>query len=469
MAEVTPAAPPEIFRAYDIRGILGRQLTPEIMQAIGRAIGSEAAARGDRTLMVGRDCRASSPGLTRALIAGTRAAGIDVVDLGIAPTPMVYFACCDPGPSAGAIVTASHNPPDYNGVKVVFGGVSADAATIQDLRRRILEGDLTSGSGAGGLLERDISERYRERIVRDIRLARPMRLVLDCGNATVSEIAPAVFRALGCEVIALDCDPAAGMGERVPDPARPECLQALAQRVIDEGADLGLGFDGDGDRLGVIDATGGFIAADRILMCFAVDILTRHPGSEIVFDLKCTGHLAELIRRAGGRPVPWRSGHAPLKARLRESDAQIAGELSGHIMLKERWYGFDDALYAGARLLEILSRDPRPTDAIFRDFPGGIATPELALPLPEGEAERIMARVIPLADRLPDRFGDLEVQTLDGLRLDGPAGWGLVRASNTLPKLIFRFEGDDPAALAAMQERFRLLMAQAAPGLALPF
>jgi phosphomannomutase/phosphoglucomutase len=463
MAEVTEAPPPEIFRAYDIRGLLDIQLTPEIMQAIGRAIGSEATARGDRMVMVGRDRRASSPILTGALIAGIRAAGIDVVDLGIAPTPLVYFACCEAGPSAGAIVTASHNPPDYNGVKVVFGGVSADAATIQDLRRRILEGELTSGAGV--LLKRDISERYRERIVRDIRLARPMRVVLDCGNATVSEIAPAVFRALGCEVIALDCDPAAGMGERVPDPARPECLQALAKQVIQEGADLGLGFDGDGDRLGVIDSGGGFVAADRVLMCLAVDVLTRHPGSEVIFDVKCTGHLGEVIRRAGGRPVPWCSGHAPLKARLRESDAQLAGELSGHIMLKERWLGFDDALYAGARLLEILARDARPTDAIFRDLPGGIATPELALPLPEGDAERIMAQVILLADRVED----LTVQTIDGVRLDGPAAWGLVRASNTLPKLIFRFEGDDPAALAAMQERFRLLMAEAAPGLALPF
>ncbi|MFB1490559.1 MULTISPECIES: phosphomannomutase/phosphoglucomutase [unclassified Thiocapsa] len=463
MAEITPAAPPEIFRAYDIRGILDRQLTPEIMRSIGRAIGSEAAARGDRTVMVGRDCRASSPALTKALIVGIRGAGVDVVDLGIAPTPLVYFACCEAGPYAGAIVTASHNPPDYNGVKVVFGGVSADAATIQDLRQRILEGDLTSG--AGSLIERDISERYRERIVRDIRLARPMRLVLDCGNATVSAIAPAVFRALGCEVIALDCDPAAGMGERVPDPARPECLRGLSERVLLEGADLGLGFDGDGDRLGVIDSAGGFIAADRVLMCLAVDILARHPGSEVVFDVKCTGHLAEVIRRAGGRPVPWRSGHAPLKARLRESHAQIAGELSGHIMLKERWLGFDDALYAGARLLEILSRNARPTDAIFRDFPGGIATPELALPLPEGDAARIMAQVVLLADRVED----LAVQTIDGLRLDGRAAWGLVRASNTLPKLVFRFEGDDTAALRAIQERFRLIMAEAAPGLRLPF
>jgi phosphomannomutase / phosphoglucomutase len=463
MAVVTANAPAEIFRAYDIRGILDHQLTPDLMQAIGRALGSEALARGDRTVMVGRDCRASSPALSRTLIAGIRAAGVDVVDLGVAPTPLVYFACCEPRPQAGAIVTASHNPADYNGVKVVFGGMSADAATIQDLRRRILEGDFSSGSG--GLAERDISEVYRERIVRDVRLERPMRLVLDCGNATVSAVAPPLFRSLGCEVIGLDCDPAAEMGERVPDPARPECLDALAERVVREGADLGLGFDGDGDRLGVVDARGGFIAADRILMYLAVDVLARHPGTEVVFDVKCTGHLAEVVRRAGGRPVVCRSGHAPLKARLRSPDAQIAGELSGHIMFKERWLGFDDAVYAGARLLEVLSRDSRPTDVVFGDLPGGIATPELALPLSEGEAERIMSRVIPLAGSLTD----LEVQTLDGLRLDGPHAWGLVRASNTLPKLIFRFEGDDRDALAAIQGRFRKLLSDAAPGLVLPF
>jgi phosphomannomutase/phosphoglucomutase len=360
-------------------------------------------------------------------------------------------------------VTASHNPPDYNGVKVVFGGVSADAAAIQGLRRRILNGELSSGSGS--LVECDIAERYCERIVGDIHLARPMRLVLDCGNATVSALAPPLFRALGCEVIALDCDAAAGMGERVPDPARPECLQTLAARVMTENADLGLGFDGDGDRLGVIDARGAFIAADRVLMALAVDVLTRNPATDVVFDVKCTRHLAEVVRRAGGHPVLCRSGHAPLKARLRESDAQIAGELSGHIMFKERWLGFDDAIYAGARLVEVLSRDSRPTDLIFADLPGGIATPELALPLPEGEAERIMARIIPIADT----SRDLDAQTIDGLRLDGPHAWGLVRASNTLPKLIFRFEGDDQAALAAMQDRFRQLLLDAAPGLALPF
>jgi phosphomannomutase / phosphoglucomutase len=463
MAAVPLDLPPEIFRAYDIRGILDEQLTPAVMEAIGRAIGSEAATRGDRTVMVGRDCRASSPALARALIAGIRGAGLDVVDLGMAPTPLVYFACCEGRPRAGAIVTASHNPAEYNGVKVVFRGVSADAATIQALRRRILEGDLLSGFGS--YLRYDLAERYGKRIARDIRLAHPMKLVLDCGNATASVIAPSLFRALGCEVITLDCDPAAGMGERVPDPARPECLRGLADLVVRKGADLGLGFDGDGDRLGVIDARGRFVAADRVLMCLALDVLTRHPGTEVIFDVKCSRHLSEVIRSAGGQPVLWRSGHAPLKARLRESDAQIAGELSGHIMFKERWLGFDDAIYAGARLLEVLSRDPRPTDAFFGALPGGIATPELALPLPEGEAERIMARVVPLADGLTD----LEVHTLDGLRLDGPRAWGLVRASNTLPKLIFRFEGDDQAALLAIQDRFRRLLREAAPGLATPF
>lgn len=455
--------PPEIFRAYDIRGILDRQLTPAVMQVIGRAVGTEASVRGDRTLMVGRDCRPSSPALSRALIAGIRAAGVDVVDLGVVPTPLVYFACCEAVPCAGAIVTASHNPPDYNGVKVVFSGVSADAATIQGLRQRILDGALACGQGR--LIERDITERYRERILGDIRLARPLRLVLDCGNATVSAIAPSLFRALGCEVIALDCDAAAGMGERMPDPARPECLQTLAARVIAEKAHLGLGFDGDGDRLGVIDAAGSFIAADRVLMCLAADVLTRYPATEVIFDVKCTRHLAEVVQRAGGHAVLCRSGHAPLKARLRASDAQIAGELSGHIMFKERWFGFDDAIYAGARLVEILSRDTRPTDVLFGDLPGGVATPELALPLSEGQAEPIMARIIPLADAMTD----VQAQTIDGLRLDGPHAWGLVRASNTLPKLIFRFEGDDQAALAAMQDRFRQLLADAAPGLALPF
>lgn len=463
MACATPDLPPEIFRAYDIRGVVDRQLTPGMMELIGRAVGSEAAERGDRTVMVGRDLRPSSPSLCQALIAGIRAAGRDVIDLGVAPTPLVYFACCQAGRHAGAIVTASHNPVAYNGLKMVFGGLSPDAATIRSLRQRILDGRLLNGSGA--YLRRDLSDPYRECITRDIHLARAMKLVLDCGNATVSAIAPRVFRALGCEVLTLDCDPAAGVGGRLPDPARPECLQQLAARVVREGADLGLGFDGDGDRLGVIDAKGRFVPADRVLMCLATDVLARHPGSQVVFDVKCSRHLAEVIRRAGGQPLLSRSGHAPLKARLRETDAQLAGELSGHIMLKERWFGFDDAVYAGARLVEVLSRARQPTDAVFRALPGGLATPELALPLPEGEAERIIARVAALAGRLTD----LELETLDGVRLDGAQAWGLVRASNTLPKLTFRFEGDDRAALRAMQARFRRLLLEAAPGLALPF
>jgi phosphomannomutase/phosphoglucomutase len=286
--------PPEIFRAYDIRGVLGRQLTHEMMEPIGRAIGSEAAARGDRQVMVGRDCRASSPALGQRLIAGIRAAGLDVVDLGVVPTPLVYFACRETapgqGPHAGAMVTASHNPAEYNGIKVVFRGISADAATIQGLRRRILSGALRAGQG--DLIERDLTADYQALIRADIRLARPLRVVVDCGNATLSTIAPALLRGLGCAVDTLDCNPDCVMGERIPDPSRPECLEGLAAQVRATGADLGLGFDGDGDRLGVVDARGRFIAADRLLMLLARDILSRHPGSEVILDVKCSRALA---------------------------------------------------------------------------------------------------------------------------------------------------------------------------------
>jgi phosphomannomutase/phosphoglucomutase len=459
--------PPEIFRAYDIRGVLGRQLTHAMMEPIGRAIASEAAARGDRQVMVGRDCRASSPALCRRLIAGIRAAGLDVVDLGVVPTPLVYFACRETatggGPHAGAMVTASHNPAEYNGVKVVFRGLSADAPTIQDLRRRILAGDLRTGRGR--LSEMDLTAAYCTQILGDIRLARPLDVALDCGNATVSRIAPALFRALGCRVVTLDCDPDHGMGERISDPSRPTCLEALAERVRATGCDLGLGFDGDGDRLGAVDASGGFIAADRLLMLLAQDILTRHPGSDVILDVKCSRAVAEAIRKAGGRPCLAPSGHGPLKARLRDSNAQIAGELSGHIMIKERWFGFDDALYAGARLLEVLSRDPRGIAAVLAALPGTLATPELDLPLLEGEAQQIMSRVLSLAQDITD----LEVVTLDGLRLEGARAWGLVRASNTQPQLVFRFEGEDQAALTDIQGRIRRLIADAAPGLTVPF
>lgn len=455
--------PEAIFRAYDIRGLVGRQLTEVGLQAIGQALGSAAVAVGDRTLVIGRDCRPSSPGLCAALVAGIRAAGADVVDLGVVPTPVVYFACCYPERRAGAMVTGSHNPPEYNGVKPVLAGQSVDADAIQALRRRILTGGLTAGSG--GYRRLDGLPQYREFIEHDVALARDLKLVLDCGNATASAVAPALYRALGCEVVERRCDPEAGMGEAMPDPSLPEQLRPLGELVVAEDADLGLAFDGDGDRLGVVDSRGRFIPADRVLMLLAADVLTRNPGSDVVFDVKCTSHLAEEIRRAGGRPVMWRSGHTPLKAKLRESGALIAGELSGHIIFQERWFGFDDAVYTGARLLEVLSLDPRTSEEIFAALPGGVVTPELGLPLDEGESERVMQSVVRHAGELEGA----ELILIDGLRAEFESGWGLVRASNTQPKLTFRFEGDDQAALEGIQSRFRRLMERAAPELELPF
>jgi phosphomannomutase / phosphoglucomutase len=455
--------PVAIFRAYDIRGLVGQQLTVDTLQAIGQALGSAAAAGGDHAVVLGRDCRPSSPELATALAAGIRAAGLDVLDLGVVPTPLVYYACCHPERRAGAVVTGSHNPPEYNGVKPVLGGQSADAEAIQALRRRIETGDLVQGDG--GYQRLDLVPEYRAYIEHDVALARDLKLIIDCGNATVSAVAPALYRALGCEVVERRCEPGAGMGETIPDPSVPELLRPLGDLVVAEEADLGLAFDGDGDRLGVVDSGGRFIAADRVLMLLAADVLSRSPGSDVIFDVKCTSHLAEEIRRAGGRPVMWRSGHTPLKAKLRESGALIAGELSGHIIFQERWFGFDDAVYAGARLLEVLSLDPRSSEEIFAALPSGIATPELALSLEDGEPEPIMQSVLQFAGELEGA----ELILIDGLRAEFESGWGLVRASNTQPKLTFRFEGEDQAALEGIQSRFRQLMERAAPGRELPF
>jgi phosphomannomutase/phosphoglucomutase len=455
--------PAEIFRAYDIRGLLDRQLTPEVMRAIGQAVGSEASAQGDRTVVVGRDCRASSPGLSAALVDGIRAAGLDVVDLGVVPTPLVYFACCQPSVCSGAVVTASHNPPEYNGVKVVIRGASLQADGVQALYQRIRRGSVSSGSG--GYSARDGVRPYLDHVSRDVTLARGLKLIIDCGKGTAAAVAPTLYRTMGCEVVTLNCDPARGADGPMADPSLPEATRALADLVVGRGADLGLAFDGDGDRLGVVDSSGHFIAADRVLMLLAADVLTRHPGTDVIFDVKCTRHLADVIRHAGGRPIMWRSGHAPLKNKLRESDALIAGELSGHIIFKERWFGFDDAIYAGARLIEVLSLDPRPTREIFAALPEALTTPELALELPEGESPHLMQRIMQFADRLEG----VDLIRLDGLRAEFDRGWGLVRASNTQPKLTFRFEGDDPEALERIQTLFRRLMEQAAPGLSLPF
>ena len=455
----------KLFRGYDIRGIVGQDLDDATSRSIGQAVGSLADGQGYRTIYVARDTRESGESLTQALIAGLRVSGRDVVDLGVAPTPLLYFATRYEGAACGVMVTASHNPPRYNGYKIVIGGQSISGEQMKVIARRTQSPE-SAGPIKGGYRELALTDTYIDHVERDLTVARRMRLVVDCGNGAAACIAPSLYRTLGCEVIELNCDPYGGFPKgQVPDPSQDANLRELAAAVTAHDAELGLGFDGDGDRLGVIDSTGRFIAMDRVMMLFAADVLSRHPGSDIIFDVKSTHLLAAEVLRNGGHPVMSQSGHTHLKRRLNETGALLAGELSGHVIFQERWFGFDDALYAGARLLELLALDPRPTAELFASLPDALGTPELFLPLAEGEAQRIVAEVL----KLGDRINGVNVNTLDGLRAEFDRGWGLVRASNTQPGLTFRFQGTDPDALKMIQTLFRTLMERVAPDLALPF
>lgn len=472
---LAPAGPPEplapeevpraIFRAYDIRGVVGTDLTAKLVRGIGYAVAAEADEAGDQAVVVGRDTRDSAPELAAALIEGLVAGGRDVIDLGLVPTPLLYFATRHQGDISGVMVTGSHNPPEYNGFKVVIGGLSVAGERIAALRERMLSGDFPGGEGSRR--EADLIGAYLARVERDVAIARTLKVVIECGNGAASVLAPRLYRTLGCELVELNCDPAAGFpGGRVPDPTRPECLEALQARVRAEEADIGLAFDGDGDRLGVVDSGGKIIWPDRVLMLLSADVLSRHPGTDVVFDVKSSRHLTAEILRNSGRPVMWRAGHSPLKAKLLETGALLGGEWSGHIIFQERWYGFDDALYAGARLLEVLALDPRPSAEVFAALPeAAVSTPEYFVTLPEGEPARIMDEVLKLAGRLDG----VDVKTIDGLRAEFDGGFGLVRASNTRPALAFRFEAEDEADLGRIQALFRGLMERAAPGLTLPF
>jgi phosphomannomutase/phosphoglucomutase len=460
---VQPAVDPSIFRAYDIRGQVATSLSADVVRALGQAIGSEAAARGQQDIVVGYDGRHSSPELAAALIEGLTAAGRSVIELGCVPTPVVYFATHLLGTEAGVIVTGSHNPPQYNGLKIVLGGEALAGDAIQALRRRLQAGDLVTGEGSSR--RHDVVPDYIDRIASDITLHRPLRVVLDCGNGVAGAVAPRLFRNLGCEVDELFCEVDGDFPNHHPDPVVPANLDALIARIRDTGADLGLAFDGDGDRLGVVDNRGEIIWADRLMMLFARDTLDRNPGSDIIFDVKCTRLLASLISDHAGVPVMWKTGHSLIKQKLRETGAPLAGEMSGHIFFQERWYGFDDGLYAGARLLEILSMDPRDSAEIFAELPQGVSTPELRVDLAEGEAPELIEALLAQAGDLPDA----RVTTIDGLRLDLPDRWGLVRASNTQPGLVLRFEGDDEMALAGIQALFSERLRAVRPDLELPF
>jgi phosphomannomutase/phosphoglucomutase len=459
---VAPTLPREIFKAYDIRGIVGQTLTPEIVERIGRAIGSEAQTRQQPRVVVGRDGRLSGPDLVAALARGLAAAGCEVIDIGMVPTPVVYFATHQLGTHTGVAVTGSHNPPDYNGLKMMIAGETLSGEAIQALRARIEHNDLYAGTGR--VTQSDVRSAYIDRIASDVKLARRVRIAIDCGNGVAGELAPRLFRRLGCEVTELFCQVDGTFPNHHPDPAKPENLKDLIAEVAHGGYDVGLAFDGDGDRCGVISPDGTIIWPDRQMILYARDVLSRNPGAEIIYDVKCSRTLDAEIHKAGGRPTMWKTGHSLIKAKLRESGALLAGEMSGHTFFKERWYGFDDGLYTAARLLELLARDPRPPAAVFAALPNTVNTPELNIKFSEGEHFQVMEQLQQAAS-----FPDARVTTIDGLRVDYPDGFGLVRASNTTPVLVLRFEGDDASALRRIQGRFRQLLEKVRPGLALPF
>jgi phosphomannomutase/phosphoglucomutase len=454
--------PPEIFKAYDIRGIVGRTLTVPVVEQIGQAIGSEARERGRSAVVIGRDGRHSGPELSAALAAGLQKSGVDVIDAGQVATPMLYFAAHHLGTQSGVMVTGSHNPPEYNGLKVVLAGDTLAGAAIQGLRIRIEQGKLARG--AGTLRSQSIREDYLRRIISDIKLARPMRLVVDCGNGVAGATAPELYRRLGCEVAELYCEVDGSFPNHHPDPSRPENLADVRRALAQGKGELGLAFDGDGDRLGVVTKSGRIIYPDRQLMLFAADVLKRNPGAEVIFDVKSTRHLFQWIRQHGGKPVLWKTGHSFIKQKLRETGAPLAGEMSGHFFFKDRWYGFDDALYAGARLLEILSRGTDP-GAVLEGLPDAISTPELHLKLGEGENYALMDKL-----RQTAKFdGAREVITIDGLRVEYADGFGLARPSNTTPVVVLRFEADDEAALKRIQDDFRRAILAVKKDARLPF
>ena len=457
-----PNLPASIFRAYDIRGVVGDSLTNETAYWIGRAVGSQSLAQGEPNVSVGRDGRLSGPQLVEHLIQGLLDSGCNVSDVGMVPTPALYYAANVLAGKSGVMLTGSHNPPDYNGFKIVIAGDTLANEQIQALRRRIETGDLSEGAGTARQV--DILERYFEEIRSDIAMARQLKVVVDCGNGVAGVIAPRLIEALGCQVIPLFCEVDGNFPNHHPDPGKLENLVDLIAKVKAEKADLGLAFDGDGDRVGVVTNTGNVIYPDRLLMLFAQDVISRNPGADIIFDVKCTRRLTPLISSFGGRPVMWKTGHSLIKKKMKESGALLAGEMSGHIFFKERWFGFDDGIYSAARLLEILSQDKRDAEQVFAAFPGDISTPEINITVTEESKFTIIDAL-----QRDAQWGEANLITLDGVRVDYPRGWGLIRASNTTPVLVLRFEAESEEELKRIQDVFRAQLLNVAPDLKLPF
>jgi phosphomannomutase/phosphoglucomutase len=459
-----------IFKAYDIRGVIGKTLDVDTARAIGRAFGSEVRAQGGDAVVIARDGRLSGPDLSRALADGLCEAGVDVVDVGMVPTPVGYFAASVPLKLVGGernvdsciVVTGSHNPPDYNGFKMVLRGKAIYGEQIIGLYDRIVAERFDAGEGS--YTQYDIADAYVDRIVSDVKLTRPMKIVVDTGNGVAGELAPRLLKALGCELVELFTEVDGNFPNHHPDPAHPENLQDVIRALKETDAEIGFAFDGDGDRLGVVTKDGQIIYPDRQLMLFAEEVLSRNPGKQIIYDVKCTRNLAKWVKEKGGEPLMWKTGHSLVKAKLRETGAPLAGEMSGHVFFKDRWYGFDDGLYTGARLLEILSRAADPSK-LLNDLPNSHATPELQLKLEEGENFELIAKL----QKNAKFTGADEVITIDGLRVEYPDGFGLARSSNTTPVVVMRFEADNDAALARIQADFKRVILAEKPDANLPF
>jgi phosphomannomutase/phosphoglucomutase len=454
--------PAEIFRTYDIRGIVGKTLTAGIVRDIGRALGTFARSRGAGAFAIGRDGRLSGPQLAGALADGLNAAGADVIDIGMAPTPVAYFAAHHLGCGSCVAVTGSHNPPDYNGLKIVVAGNTLYGNEIQELRHIVDSGKFASGKGKRS--EATVVDAYVERITSDVKLARKMHIAVDCGNGVAGMLAPKLYRALGCEVEELYCEVDGRFPNHHPDPSVPKNLAELIQTVKSGKSELGIAFDGDGDRLGLVTKDGEIIFADRQLMLLAKDVLSRNPGAQIIYDVKSTRLLEPWIVRHGGKPLIWKTGHSLIKAKLKETGALLAGEMSGHTFFKERWYGFDDALYGAARLLEILSRE-NDAQQVLKSLPNAPSTPELHWHLEEGEPHALVEK-LQAAKPFP---GAERILTIDGVRVEYADGFGLARASNTTPVIVLRFEADSAAALERIKHDFRGALQPLKPNAPLPY
>ncbi len=454
--------PHEIFKAYDIRGVVETTLTPKMVKQIGKALGSEAIENGISTAVIGWDGRLTGPGLAEALADGYMSTGCDVIEIGQVPTPTLYYATVQLGTGTGVQVTGSHNPPEYNGLKMMIGGKTLSGDAIQKIKQRVIDQNFVVGQGS--ITRKEMLSQYCQAILDDVHLARPLKVVLDCGNGVGGAAAPEVFRKLGCEVVELFCEVDGSFPNHHPDPSQLQNLQDLIAAVAEHKADFGMAFDGDADRLGVVTASGNVIWPDRQMVLFSRAILQATPGAEIIYDVKCSQILPAIIRQNGGVATMWKTGHSFIKSKLKETGAALAGEMSGHIFFNDRWGGFDDGIYAGARLCELLTNMDQSPEAVFSSIPDTVNTPELRLEMDEGEHYALVDELVDAAV-----FDDARVSTIDGVRVDFDGGFGLIRASNTTPTVIMRFEASTDAQLEDIQNRFRNLIQEVRPGLSLPF